>query len=829
MQGQLHHTRCIYNALANIKPEVEATIKMGRKLVETQAVTDPDITTKNIDHLKELFNLLGAQVTEARGNLEKALSISETLMCLLSDIFSWLEETEEVIKNDAENKNIISGKVSEMKTMKLKVRELLSVKTEFVSLCGDPSLLSGLKEILSGLEAKWSEVKVLVEEVAGEDKGELTDLSLDSEDGDRIDRIESPVGPSSTEENILLQEFRSLFQEISSWLEETERRLEKGEGNAEFDEELQSFKPKIDNLGSMAVRIVEKFASQSVDVEPEIELLQQRWKSIIKKIEANRKCQVAEAEAGSSDTTNVINDDEIVTLPEEAVVTQSSHLKRSFPIDSFVNYKSSDSDTNQTSNSYSKIPRPTFTSAAPAPAVSPGQEKKVPPPTLPKPRWYVESLQASASSAAAASPAVQQVVVTAATLPSPKPLSPPSSSRGPATSSTLDDETLDEQLARDHADIDKLLSGTSGNTEAVEDVRTRSRHSMGQGRDIKQFLETCDSVDIKMGQVKVRMETISSESDLGLRSELVEMETQQIEAEVATTISRGDTLVLMIHRQEPAQAELLQARVSKIRDAWHTVKRSADTKKNEAKNLSLELEKYISLRESLLSWLEDAKSKIESVKGDKKELGLIARQMELKKEDLTKINKIGNKLTAANAFKGQEASLTSLNHKWEVAKQACSLVSSKSKSPSPKESVKTYPAELNNKITRVREAVSAVDKQLCLSVVTGKKYERLGAQLETLDRVKAAVDTLRPNVKKLEKDLELMSGSVSMEYFEKLTSMGEKCREEWASVNKKYTGKRRVYDAAKEDLDNFERYEQKINAWLAEKENTVHDLKQVRF
>ena len=117
LQGQLHHTRCIYNALANIKPEVEATIKMGRKLVETQSVTDPDLTTKNIDHLKELFNLLGAQVTEARGNLEKALSISETLMCLLSDIFSWLEETEEVIKNDAENKNIISVKRYEIVTI----------------------------------------------------------------------------------------------------------------------------------------------------------------------------------------------------------------------------------------------------------------------------------------------------------------------------------------------------------------------------------------------------------------------------------------------------------------------------------------------------------------------------------------------------------------------------------------------------------------------------------------------------------------------------------------------------------------------------------------
>jgi hypothetical protein len=49
-------------ALADIKPEVEATIKMGRRLVETKAVLDPPTTSKNIDSLKELFNLLGSQV-----------------------------------------------------------------------------------------------------------------------------------------------------------------------------------------------------------------------------------------------------------------------------------------------------------------------------------------------------------------------------------------------------------------------------------------------------------------------------------------------------------------------------------------------------------------------------------------------------------------------------------------------------------------------------------------------------------------------------------------------------------------------------------------------
>ena len=82
----------------------------------------------------------------------------------------------------------------------------------------------------------------------------------------------------------------------------------------------------------------------------------------------------------------------------------------------------------------------------------------------------------------------------------------------------LDDETLDQQLAHDHADIDKFFSRSSYNGVS-EDVKVSS----GQNKDIKQFLDTCDAVDIKMGQVKMRMEHIPSESDLGLKSELVEI------------------------------------------------------------------------------------------------------------------------------------------------------------------------------------------------------------------------------------------------------------------------------------------------------------------
>ena len=35
---------------------------MGRKMVDMGSVPDPNTTTKNIDKLKEQFNILGAQV-----------------------------------------------------------------------------------------------------------------------------------------------------------------------------------------------------------------------------------------------------------------------------------------------------------------------------------------------------------------------------------------------------------------------------------------------------------------------------------------------------------------------------------------------------------------------------------------------------------------------------------------------------------------------------------------------------------------------------------------------------------------------------------------------
>ena len=82
VQGQLHHAKCIYNALSDIKPEVENVIKLGRKIVDSEespSAEDPSELTGKIDALKADFNDVGKQITEAKKVLEKALGLAESL------------------------------------------------------------------------------------------------------------------------------------------------------------------------------------------------------------------------------------------------------------------------------------------------------------------------------------------------------------------------------------------------------------------------------------------------------------------------------------------------------------------------------------------------------------------------------------------------------------------------------------------------------------------------------------------------------------------------------------------------------------------------------
>ncbi|XP_063832771.1 uncharacterized protein LOC135081918 [Ostrinia nubilalis] len=70
-----------YRTLSEIKAEVEAVIKSGRRAADGA----PDLS-RRVDQLKELYNRLGAQVTDAKGKLEGALLHARELHADLAEL-----------------------------------------------------------------------------------------------------------------------------------------------------------------------------------------------------------------------------------------------------------------------------------------------------------------------------------------------------------------------------------------------------------------------------------------------------------------------------------------------------------------------------------------------------------------------------------------------------------------------------------------------------------------------------------------------------------------------------------------------------------------------
>ena len=363
---------------------------MGRKLVEAGAVPDPTLTTTNIDSLKELFNVLGAQVTEARGNLEKALEVSDSLMTRVAEVMTWLEEAELEL-GEAKGKveaGLLEAKVGQMRQMKVKVRELLAVKAEFLSLASDPSLLGGLSELMVGLETRWSKVKGLLEEELSEsneaEEVELPELVLDKLDNkstSSLAGVESrEVLEQAEEEGAVLHEFREVFQEVAGWLDKAEKQLERARRASEdrqLEEQVVLLRPKVESLGTMAVRVAEQYSSQREDVHGEMVSLGGRWEAVVSKIEPGFSLVEVEVEqikttisqlvippAALVQATSVPDKEEIMTLAEEQLPDLEEQV--------------ASSPQKETSSSRS----------------SSKEKSKSPPPTLPKPRWYVESMQA---------------------------------------------------------------------------------------------------------------------------------------------------------------------------------------------------------------------------------------------------------------------------------------------------------------------------------------------------------------------------------------------------------------------------------------------------
>ncbi|XP_005734528.1 dystrophin isoform X2 [Pundamilia nyererei] len=259
---QSHLAGCLklYKLLSEVKLEVETVIKTGRQIVQKQQTENPKAMDEQLTALKLLYNELGAQVTEGKQDLEKALSLSQKFQKESAVLQDWLNTNEAELQQKNGCGDMPADIDAEIAWANGLLKESERRKAE----------LSGLTEISAGLQT-------LVEGSDAQLEDKLCSLN---EAWERVHTLTedwlSTVLSHQNEVEILDEN----LAHISTWLYQTQIHLDEAERLAPAErekviksmlEELEDIGLRVDNVRDQAVILMTSRGPACRDVvEPKL-------------------------------------------------------------------------------------------------------------------------------------------------------------------------------------------------------------------------------------------------------------------------------------------------------------------------------------------------------------------------------------------------------------------------------------------------------------------------------------------------------------------------------------------------------------------------------
>ena len=717
IEGQLHHARCIQNALSDIKAEVGNLIKIGRRILEHETFERKLELKEKIDALEKDYHEAGCEVICATRKLNEALSKAERVQTLSMVLEKWLtDKLQSVSKIDADKIGDISSvrqTIQEMLEYRSTYEEISKINGSFFQHC-NASLLTTLKESMTSLDEKWNQVHdILTGQLtliaSSQSMMEETEISTLSDNlaelklGNQKRKL-SDMQNHPEKQAPLLDDFRTAFQEVSVWINKAEAQLNTNRQSQErqVGQEIDDWaRAKMSNLRQMAEKLVELFVKDSNDVEPEMASLHLRWQHIVQEVEkrlgshqAFRMVEVEEIKTTISHlsiTTDTATpsmatlpdyhpDEEIETLIEEDEEddNESASAKQSriirFTDDNRL-IRSSDSLSNELHHLKQKKSSP----------------QPPPPEPLPKPKWYLEQ-RAQGLIQMPMSP--EKVKVIQNTLPSPQKLVgkvektsvqameqakreaektivvqqqsstsvtiSEASSPSALSQSIMTDED-NQLLAKENAMIDHLLAETELQLEEV------ARHVRGlevvKDKEHQEFENCAKALMEKLEAASRKVDQVDGEEDIKLRRDLINMDLKVLESEFNSVIGRGDKA--LNHLKHSKAGKAIEDQLREVRIAWRSLKSRAEQKKTSIVETEVKLKQFKREVDESKRWLTSSKVKMVRAMHDDKVLKQFVLEVRNRKSDVEHLNLLASQLKHRNAFAPHEMTLNIINADWE--------------------------------------------------------------------------------------------------------------------------------------------------------------------
>ncbi|XP_058618768.1 dystrophin-like isoform X3 [Onychostoma macrolepis] len=233
---QTHLTGCmkLYKILSEVKLEVETVIKTGRQIVQKQQTENPKGMDEQLTALKLLYNELGAQVTEGKQDLEKALSLSQRLQKDSAALQAWMSHTETQLKE-----KLSSGDMP------------ADIETEITWANGVLKESERKKSDLSAVMENSAALQALVEGSEAQLEDQLFELN---EDWERVHTLIEDWLSAVLNHRREVEMFDENLAHISTWLYQTEIRLDEMEKMPAAERE-RMMKAVLCELEGMSVRV----------------------------------------------------------------------------------------------------------------------------------------------------------------------------------------------------------------------------------------------------------------------------------------------------------------------------------------------------------------------------------------------------------------------------------------------------------------------------------------------------------------------------------------------------------------------------------------------
>ncbi|XP_032441695.1 dystrophin isoform X3 [Xiphophorus hellerii] len=311
---QSHLSGCmkLYKLLSEVKLEVETVIKTGRQIVQKQQTENPKAMDEQLTALKLLYNDLGAQVTEGKQDLEKALSLSQKFDQESSALQEWLSTTEAQLQQKNSCGDMPADIEAEIRWANGLLKESEHRKEE----------LSSLTEISAGLQT-------LVEGSEAQLEGKL--CGLNEAWGQVRTWTEDWLSAVLSHENEV-EIFDENLAHISTWLYQTQIHLDEAERIPPADrekvlksmlEQLDEISLRVDNVRDQAVILMTSRGPACRDVvEPKLAELNCNFDKVSQHIKSTQ--MMTSLESGNFEINQQI--------PQEVTHSQESQEESQTPL-----------------------------------------------------------------------------------------------------------------------------------------------------------------------------------------------------------------------------------------------------------------------------------------------------------------------------------------------------------------------------------------------------------------------------------------------------------------------------------------------------------------